>query len=177
MKPRLAPILFAAVLVALVFVIFREKSGEGGGWWGRATERKQLGPDETVFAMVQAAQKGDTEQYIDFFWGPLRTRLEQTRDEMGRRRFAQYLKRTAGELTGVVTIGQPEPVGADLKVQAEMVYRDKNEVQELVLTRRRGQWRISAMQSARRIKTIIPYGTEAFPLTPPPGSETQEAEP
>lgn len=177
MKSRLAPIIFAAVLVVLAFALFRGKEGAGlvGGW--RRNTDQRAGPEETLFAMVQAAQRGDTEAYFDCFWGPLRTRLEQTGRDMGRGGFAKYLSGAAEAIKGVAVIGQPEPLGADLKVQAEMVYEDKSELQEFILTRRRGRWRISGMDNPRRIKTVIPYGTEAYPLMPPAGSEDEEARP
>lgn len=176
MKSRLAPILFAAVLVALAFAIFRGKGREGllGDGYPGADKRPE--PGETVFAMVQAAQQGDIGRYLDCFWGSLRTRLEQTDKEMGRRAFGEHLARTAGEITGVTVHGDPEPVGSDVKVQAEMVYRDKNETQEFVLTQRRGRWLISGMTNPQRIKTIIPYGSEAYPLLPPAAEGAEEAE-
>jgi len=170
MSSRLAPILLAAVLVVLAFVIFGGKRGEQ-----RAAQRPAA--QDTVVAMVQAAQNGDTDAYLDCFWGPLRTRLEQTSREMGRREFARHLERTASAIKGVVAHGEPEPKGADLKVQAEMVYEDKNEAQGFILTRRRGRWRISAMENPQRIETIIPYGSEAYRLMPPADSEEQEPSP
>ncbi len=179
MKSRLAPIILTGVLIALAFLLFRGK--EGGRLAGRSSgsgnERNERPtPEDTVFEMVQAAQKGDTATYLDCFWGPLRTRLEQTRTEMGRQAFAEYLAEGAGAIKGVATIGEPEPVGADMRVQAEMVYEDKNEMQKFDLTERRGKWRISGMENPSRIKTIIPYGSEAYPLTPPARSEGDQDE-
>jgi hypothetical protein len=178
MKARLAPIVFAAALVVLAYVLFRGKHEDGReAGWRAATEDKRGAPEDTVFSMVGAAQNGDADVYLDCFWGSVRTRLEQTRKEMGGREFAAYLVRAGREVKGVAVIGQPEPMGAELKLKVEMVYTDKNEVQNFVLTRRRRRWRISSMGDPRRIPTIIPYGTEAFPLTPPAGSETQDTEP
>jgi hypothetical protein len=174
MNARLGPILLAVVLVALAFVIFRGRSGEG--LFGRRSQggAERGAPEETVFAMVRAARDGDTAAYLDCFWGPLRSRLEQTGCEMGQRRFADYLTRTAAAITGVVYHAEPEPVGADVKVHMEMVYRDKNELQDFVLTRRRGRWRILEMTGPQRIETIIPYGSEAYPLLPPARGEEEE---
>ncbi|MFQ5808572.1 MAG: hypothetical protein ACE5JM_03045 [Armatimonadota bacterium] len=175
MKPKLAPILFAAVLVVLAFAIFRGKGREGLLGRGSEGTDKRPEPGDTVFAMVQAAQQGDTRTYLDCFWGPLRTRLEQTDTEMGRRAFGEHLARTAGEITGVTVHDPLEPVGSDVKLRAEMVYRDKNEVQEFILTQRRGRWRISEMTNPQRIKTIIPYGSEAYPLLPPTAEDAEES--
>lgn len=177
MRSRYAPILFAAGLIVVAFIIFRGRGREGLLGGGLRGTGQRAGPEETLFAMVRAAQEGESDAYLDCFWGPLRTRLEQTGREMGRQGFARYLEGAAGAIKGVAVIGQPEPVGNDLKVQAEMVYEDKNEVQEFILTRRRGRWRISGMQHPRRIKTVIPYGTEAYPLVPPAGSEERETGP
>ena len=173
MTSRLPPILFAAALVALAFVIFRGRAGEG--LLGRRAQesKEQSQPPDTVVAMVTAAQKGDTAAYIDCFWGPLRTRLEQTGRELGKRGFAKYLQESAGVIKGVAVDLNLEPVGEDVKVQAEMQFADKKEAQEFLLTRRRGRWRISEMSVPRRVKTVIPYGSEAYPLLPPVRGEEE----
>ena len=174
MKSRLGPILFAAALAALAFFIFRGRGAEGL-LGGRASSGPQRGdPDETVFAMVQAAQNGDTKAYLECFWGPLRTRLEQTERELGTRGFGKYLQESAGVIVGVAILGEPEPVGEDMKVQAEMQFEDKKEAQQFILTRRRGRWRISGMEGPQRLRTVIPYGAEAYPLLPPIRGEGEE---
>jgi hypothetical protein len=45
------------------------------------------------------------------------------------------------------------------RIAVEYVYQDRNEVQQVVVRREGGQWKIVQVESAERIKTLVPYGT------------------
>ena len=46
-----------------------------------------------------------------------------------------------------------------MKVQVEYVYADRNEVQFVYLIKEGRRWKISAVDSAQRVKTLVPYGS------------------
>ena len=54
---------------------------------------------------------------------------------------------------------EPEPVSdSEAKVRVEYVYLDRNESPTLLL-RKAGGWKIASVDSAQRVKTLVPYGT------------------
>ena len=47
----------------------------------------------------------------------------------------------------------------EVKVRVEYVYQDRNEVQQMYLEKSGNNWKITRVDSAERIKTLVPYGT------------------
>jgi hypothetical protein len=124
-------------------------------------------PQEQIFStMFDAAKVGDVQAYLNCFTGDLRTRLQKTVEEVGQAKFADYLKRTSSEPKAfVVRVSEIEAVSAnEYKVPLEYVYADRNEVQIHRVTKVGSDWKISGVEQTQRIRTLIPYGTEVFPL-------------
>jgi hypothetical protein len=53
---------------------------------------------------------------------------------------------------------QPQPEGG-VKVRVEYIYQDRNEAQVFFVRKTAEGWKISGVEPAERVKTIIPYGT------------------
>ncbi|MDW8367604.1 MAG: hypothetical protein RMK49_17305, partial [Abditibacteriales bacterium] len=125
--------------------------------------------EQILWTMVDAARVGDVQAYLDCFTGDLRARLQKTVEEVGEAKFADYLKRTSHEPKGlVVRVSEIETVSAsEMKVPLEYVYADRNEVQVHRVIQVGNEWKISGVEQTQRIKTLIPYGTEVFPLNRP----------
>ena len=119
-------------------------------------------PRETIYAMLDAARDGDVEAYVACHSGPMARQLEQSRDEMTPEGFAKYLAERNREIKGVA-INEPEMASDDLaRVRVEYVYQDRNEVQQVELERSGGEWRITSVDAAQRVKTLVPYGTPVY---------------
>lgn len=124
-------------------------------------------PQEQIFSMMfDAAKAGDVRAYLHCFTGDLRARLQKTVEEVGEAKFADYLKRTSSEPKAfVVRVSEIEAISAnEVKVPLEYVYADRNEVQIHRVTQVGSDWKISGVEQRQRIRTLIPYGTEVFPL-------------
>ena len=57
------------------------------------------------------------------------------------------------------TAREVEALIPQARIRVEYVYEDRNEVQQVELERQDGRWRISSVDSAQRVKTLVPYGT------------------
>ncbi|HIE52353.1 MAG TPA: hypothetical protein EYP85_11390 [Armatimonadetes bacterium] len=138
--------------------------------------QKEDQPEQIIWDMLDAARAGDVRAYLNCFSGELKTRLRQTVEEQGPRAFSQYLRRSQRGVMGVALSDVRRTSGDTVRVRVEYVYRDKNEVQMHRLRRERGRWKIVEVGSTQRIKTLIPYGTEAYPLTVREGESAEGAE-
>jgi hypothetical protein len=55
---------------------------------------------------------------------------------------------------------EPQPLTErEVKLKVEYVYQDRNETQQLYVEKTPGGWRIARVDSAERVKTLVPYGT------------------
>lgn len=156
-KQRIARILTLAVLVtALSAVTMRNRVWFRGGSPGPKADAT---PEEVIYGMLDAARGGDVAAYLGAFSGEVRKTLEQTAAEQGSAAFLGYLQQSNAAIKGVA-LQTPQPVtDREVKVQVEYVYQDRNEIQQMYLTREPQGWKISRVDSAERIKTLIPYGT------------------
>jgi hypothetical protein len=157
--------LLAAAVVAYV-------AGEKYGWRlpsgsaaaslisGDEAEPKQ--PRDTIYAMLDAARDGDVEAYIACYAGQMASQLQQSRKEMTAQGFADYLKSRNREIKGVA-INEPELASdREARIRVEYVYQDRNEVQQVYLERIEGAWKIRGVDTAERVKTLVPYGTPVY---------------
>lgn len=116
-------------------------------------------PRDAIYAMLDAARAGDTRVYLAQYTGPMEASLKQALVEKGEAGFSTYLQTANAELKGLA-VQEPKPVsGSEVQVQVEYVYRDRNEAQILFLEKRPEGWKIARVDSAERIKTLVPYGT------------------
>jgi hypothetical protein len=116
-------------------------------------------PEDGIYAMLDAARSADPQAYLDCYSGQMKEQLAQTLKESGTAKFADYLKNSNAAVQGVA-LSPPQTVTDGLaKVRVEYVYRDRNEVQFVYLSRFGSAWKISKVDGAERIKTLVPFGT------------------
>ena len=122
------------------------------------------GPEAAVWSVFDASKNGDVRTYLSCFTDDLERTLRKTAEMMTEPKFADYLKQTNRAVKGFVVsdINQPRADEATLKV--ELVYQDKNEVQEYYLKRVGSAWKVRDVRSTERVRTLVPYGTEVTPL-------------
>jgi hypothetical protein len=152
-RQRTAQVLSIVVLIAaLTFVIARRRERAGAPASGP-------GPQDAVYAMLDAARTGDVRAYLDSTTGALRRSLEQAAAESGQVEFARYLRESNAPIKGVA-ITEPEVLSErEVKMRIEYVYADRNEVQYALAEKQGSVWRISRLDAAERIRSIVPYGT------------------
>jgi hypothetical protein len=116
-------------------------------------------PRDAIYKMIDAARAGDAAQYLGCFSGQMERMLRQSQAEMGVRAFSEYLMKTNKEIKGIA-LSEPVPItDREVRVRVEYVYQDRNEAQQMYLEKRPEGWRIARVDSAERVKTLIPYGT------------------
>jgi hypothetical protein len=121
--------------------------------------RSESVPRDTVYAMLDAARAGDTRAYLALYTGQMQAALKQTVTEKGDAAFKSYLRTTNAEIKGVA-VEEPKTVsGNEMRVRVEYVYQDRNEAQTVFLEKRPEGWKIARVDSAERIRTLVPYGT------------------
>ena len=116
-------------------------------------------PRDTIFAMLEAVRTGDVRAYLRSYTGQMEANLNQILREKEADGFKKYLQTVNAELKGVA-LQEPRFVSADeVEVRVEYVYQDRNETQTMFLEKRPEGWKIGRVESAERIKTLVPYGT------------------
>ncbi|MCB9383008.1 MAG: hypothetical protein H6509_00215 [Bryobacterales bacterium] len=167
-KDTQAKLLTALLAAGVVTYVVGEKngwkwpSGEAAASLIAGAKDEPTPPRETIYAMLDAARDGDVAAYITCYTGAMARQLEQSRDEMTPEGFAKYLVERNREIKGVA-INEPEMASdTQARIRVEYVYEDRNEVQQVELERQDGRWRISSVDSAQRVKTLVPYGTPVY---------------
>jgi hypothetical protein len=116
-------------------------------------------PQDAIYAMLDAAREGDVDKYLGFYTGQMEVSLKQAVSESGRDGFAKYLKDTNAPIKGIA-INEPQPLtDREVKARVEYVYQDRNEVQIYYLEKQDARWKIARLETAERVKTLVPYGT------------------
>ena len=116
-------------------------------------------PQDAIYAMLDAARVGDTKTYLAAYTGQMSMSLQQAVAESTVDKFATYLKNSNAEIKGVA-INEPQTLtDREVKVRVEYVYQDRNEAQTMFLEKAPGGWKIARVESAERVKTLVPYGT------------------
>lgn len=144
------------VLVAALGVVFARK----GDLWASLTDltqRTEQTPQDAIYAMLDAAHKGDVKKYMASYTGEMAKSLERARGES--EDFAAYLRDSNAALKGVAVMNPQQQSEHEVTLRVEYVYQDRNEAQLFYLEKARGGWKIARVESAERVKTIIPYGT------------------
>ena len=118
----------------------------------RRQPRPAAGPKDAIYAMLDAARAGNTSAYLAQYTGTLAAQLHQAVT-------AAYLKSSNAEIKGIA-LSEPQFISdREASVRLEYIYQDRNEVQMIYLDRAGGGWKIARVDSAERIKTLVPYGT------------------
>jgi hypothetical protein len=115
-------------------------------------QKAEATPQDTIYAMLDAAREGDAEKFLSAYSGDLQTSLRQSVTP-------QYLKDMNTPIKGVA-LNDPAPVSErEVKVRVEYVFQDRNEAQIFYLEKTGADWKITRMENSERVKTLVPYGT------------------
>ncbi len=116
-------------------------------------------PQDAIYNMLDAARDGDVSKYLSHYTGQMEASLKQAIAESTEAGFARYLKESNAAIKGVA-INEPQALtDREVKVRVEYVYQDRNEVQQMYLEKGAAVWKIARVDSAERVKTLVPYGT------------------
>jgi hypothetical protein len=144
---------FIALVVA--FVALRQS-----GWSPSTGNRQQeRSPQDTIYSMLDAAREGDVDAYIGHYQGQLRASLERAIEEQGAGGFAEYLRQSNAPIKGIAVTAPERLSPNSVKARVEYVFADRNEVQFMFLENAGGEWVITRVDAAQRIKTLVPYWT------------------
>jgi hypothetical protein len=120
-------------------------------------ERQEATPQDSIYAMLDAAHAGDVTKYLACYTGEMSQSMNRARAES--QDFAKYLRDSGAGLKGIAVMEpQPQPDG-QMQLRVEYVYQDRNEAQFFYLAKISGEWKISRIETAERVKTLLPYGT------------------
>lgn len=114
-------------------------------------------PQDAVYAMLEAARNGDVPKYLASYTGSMAESLERARSESSD--FSKYLRDMNASLKGVAVMEPQTQPDGQVQLRVEYVYDDRNESQFFYLVKTSGGWKISRIETAERVKTLIPYGT------------------
>lgn len=149
-----ARIVTIAVLGGALMVIVARKSDFR---LARLVELREARPQDAVYAMLDAAREGDVAKYVACYTGEVAQSLERARSDSPD--FAKYLRDSNAALKGVAVMEPQAQPGGQVELRVEYVYQDRNEAQFFFLDKTPGGWKISRVEIAERVKTLIPYGT------------------
>src|SRR5260370_28188592 len=100
-KQRIAQILTMLILAGVLGATLIKKNG----WTFRITraaiQPAQATPEDAIYAMLDAARKGDVQKYLAAYSSPMQTSLRQSIAESSNSAFGQYLQDTKAALEGV----------------------------------------------------------------------------
>ena len=163
-KEKKTAVVTVAVLLGAFAIVVGQKNG-----WKLATVTEQIAlktqpkPDQTpqdaIYGMLDAARSGDVKTYLANYSGQMSTALQQSIAESTESKFAQYLKDSNAAIKGVAISEPQQLTDTQVKVRVEYVYQDRNEAQTMYLEKQAGLWKISRVDGAERVKTLVPYGT------------------
>jgi hypothetical protein len=152
-RARILTILLLAIALAVTVV----RNSNLPAALSRFTHRTEVTPQDVIYAMLDAARYGDVKKYMASYAGEMSQSLAQAQAESGD--FAKYLRDSNAALKGVAVM-EPQPQSErEVKVRVEYVYEDRNEAQFFFVEKTARGWKISHIEPAERVKTIIPYGT------------------
>ena len=155
-RQQSARILTIAILATAAGVIVLRKADLRASIGG-LTQRAAQTPQDTIYAMLDAARAGDVKKYLACHTGELERSLERARSESAD--FAKYLRDSNAAVKGIA-VAEPQPLSdREVKARVEYVYQDRNEVQFVYLEKTPGGWKIDRVDSSERVKTLVPYGT------------------
>ena len=107
--------------------------------------------------MLDAARNGDVKRYMASYTGQMAQSLERARSES--QDFAAYLRDSNAPLKGIAVMDPQPQSEREVTVRVEYVYQDRNEAQFFYLEKMGSNWKIARVETAERVRTIVPYGT------------------
>jgi hypothetical protein len=157
-KQRIAQILTVLILAAVLGGTLAKKNGWTLRTTREAMQSAEATPEDTIYGMLDAARKGDVQKYLAAYSGSMQASLQQSIAESSNSNFRQYLQDTNATLKGVAVMA-PEINDREAKARVEYVYQDRNEAQNIYLEKTAAGWKITRVETAQRVKTLVPYGT------------------
>jgi len=150
----------ALAILTLVAALAATVARQNGWWLPRMPPSAGATPQDAVNAMLDAARDGDVKRYLAAYTGSIETALRHSVAESSDAQFRKYLLDTNAALKGVA-VTAPEATASDreVKVRVEFVYQDRSEAQTMDLEKTASGWKIARVDSAERVKTLVPYGT------------------
>lgn len=148
-KARIVTI--AMLVCAMTFVIARR------GRSVNAIPVKEPTAQDAIYAMLDAARDGNVPKYLSSYAGAMEGPLKQAIAESPD--FGKYLKESNAAIKGIAIMDPEQVSNVEVKARVEYVFQDRNEVQYMFLDRMPGGWKIVRVDSAERVKTLVPYGT------------------
>jgi len=158
-KDRKAQIVTIAILVAALTVVLGRKVGWKLPVSLPARAAAEVTPQDTIYAMLDAAREGSIRKYLGSYTGQMEAALKQSIAEQGDPSFVEYLKNSNAPIKGIAITEPQQLTDSEVKVRVEFVYQDRNEVQYMYLDKVAGSWKIARVDSTERAKTLVPYGT------------------
>ncbi len=157
-KQRTAQAATFVLLAVVLGVVAIRRTGWQAPWPSMAPQADPT-PQDGIYAMLDAAREGDVGKYLAAYTGAMERSLRQSVAEATEAGFARYLKETSAPVKGIAITEPQTLTDREVKVRVEYVYQDRNEVQLMYLEKVGREWRIARMDTAERIKTLVPYGT------------------
>jgi hypothetical protein len=142
-------------------VILRNDGWRVPAWlnWGMFHSKGPANPEDTIYAMLDAARTGNVKAYLDVFSGPMHDQLRQVVNDSTESKFAAYLTTQNAAFQGVAVSMVDRSSDLQAEARVEYVFSNRNEIQDVYLKKERGQWRILQVAGAEQVKTLIPFGT------------------
>jgi hypothetical protein len=154
-KKRTAGIVTAVIMTSLAALVVARQTG----FRIQPQTAADVTPQTTIFSALEAARAGDARAYLDQYAGPMEASLKQMIAEKTETGFSAYLRTLSAEIKGLA-VSEPEPVlNRRVSVRVEYVYQDRNEAQTMLLEKTGNRWKITRVEGAERVKTLVPYGT------------------
>jgi hypothetical protein len=160
LNPR-ALLTIAVLLAVLALVALRSNQWRlpsSWNWTALGLKKTAVSPEDAVYAMLDAARVGDVRAYLDCFSGSLKDQLVATVRESTEGKFKSYLT-TQNAAFQSIAVMVTDRGDTQAIVRLEYVYKDRNEVQNVELKKEGTSWKISNVEGAQPIRTLIPYGT------------------
>ena len=150
-RERKARIVTVLILAGVIAAVVARKTG-----WQTPSSPT---PQDAIYNMMDAARAGDTSKYLSYYTGQMEASIKQTVAESSQQALAKYLQDSNASIKGVAIAEPQQLTEREVKVRVEYVYQERNEVQYMYLEKIACQWKIARVDSAERVKTLIPYGT------------------
>jgi hypothetical protein len=125
----------------------------------RISSKPTDSPEDSIYAMLDAARAGDTKAYLDSFSNPVREQLFEVMKENSEPKFAEYLKSQNTAFQSVAVSVSDRPSDSEVQARVEYIYANRNEVQSVYLRKEASRWRIFKIEGADQIKTLVPLGS------------------
>lgn len=116
-------------------------------------------PQDAIYALLDAAREGRVSDYLAAHTGAMEQSLSKAIAESTEAGFAKYLKETNAAIKGIALQEPQVLTDREVKVRVEYVFADRNEIQFMYLEKSGNTWKVSRVDTAERIKTLVPYGT------------------